>query len=216
MAASGFTFIDILVVVILLGSAVYATYRGFVSETLSIFAWVAGAFATLYFGHYGAALLEPLISPEWIGTVLGYLAVFVAVLIPLEFLSHRISQTVQHSPVSTLDRVLGFAFGIVRGAVVIGLLYFLFSSFQPVREQPDWMLEARTYPYIQEASALVLSLAPDYVDTKELSVPEPRNKNTAEPKENKNTKKAKTYGAQERHALDSLIENTLSADEEQR
>ena len=136
MDGSGFTFVDILVVLIMLGSAIYATYRGFVAETLGIFAWIAAVFATLYFGYIAVNLIEPYLSPPWLGAVLGYLAVFVIVLVPLEFLSHRISQTVQHSPVSGLDRALGFFFGLVRGAVVIGLLYFAFSSFQPVRKQP--------------------------------------------------------------------------------
>ena len=130
MDGSGFTFVDILVVLILLGSAAYATYRGFIGETLGIFAWVAAIFATMYFGYIAVNLIEPHLSPPWLGAVLGYLAVFVIVLVPLEFLSHRISQTVQHSPVSGLDRALGFFFGLVRGAIVIGLLYFAYSSIE--------------------------------------------------------------------------------------
>lgn len=209
MDGSGFTFVDILVVLIMLGSAIYATYRGFVAETLGIFAWVAAVFATLYFGYIAVNLIEPHLSPPWLGAVLGYLAVFVIVLVPLEFLSHRISQTVQHSPVSGLDRALGFFFGLVRGAAVIGLLYFAFSSFQPVRKQPGWMVNARTFPYIQEASAAVLSLAPaDTGDRIADKANELRNETSAAADRQTRKHKKKTYGAQERRALDSLIENT--------
>jgi membrane protein required for colicin V production len=209
MDGSGFTFVDILVVLIVLGSAAYATYRGFVAETLGVFSWVVAIFATMYFGYIAVNLIEPHLSPPWLGAVLGYLAVFVIVLVPLEFLAHRVSQTVQHSPVSGLDRALGFVFGALRGAVIIGLLYFAFSSFQPVRDQPKWMVEARTFPYIQEASAAVLSLAPDdgrdRIATKAAEV-----RNQASELVDKRTKKhkKKTYGIEERRALDSLIENT--------
>lgn len=214
MDGSGFTFVDILVVLIMLGSAAYATYRGFVSETLGIFAWVAAVFATLYFGHIAVNLIEPHLSPAWLGAVLGYLAVFVVVLVPLEFLSHRISQSVQRSPVSGLDRALGFVFGLVRGAVVIGLLYFAFSSFQPVKTQPDWMVKARTFPYIQEASAAVLSLAPADTGVRMVDKARKIRKESAARGQKAgaasraNTVKKKTYGADERRALDTLIENT--------
>ncbi|HTO40608.1 MAG TPA: CvpA family protein [Rhizomicrobium sp.] len=214
MDGSGFTFVDILVVLIMLGSAAYATYRGFVSETLGIFAWVAAVFATLYFGHIAVDLISPHLSPAWLGAVLGYLAVFVVVLVPLEFLSHRISQSVQRSPVSGLDRVLGLLFGLVRGAVVIGLLYFAFSSFQPVKTQPDWMVEARTFPYIQEASAAVLSLAPADTGVRIVDKARKIRKDAvargqrAGSAPHANTDKKKTYGADERRALDTLIENT--------
>lgn len=209
MDGSGFTFVDILVVLILLGSAAYATYRGFVAETLGIFSWVAAIFATLYFGYIAVNIIEPHLSPPWLGAVLGYLTVFVIVLIPLEFLAHRISQTVQHSPVSGLDRGLGFFFGVVRGAVVIGLLYFAYSSFQPVKDQPNWMTKARTFPYIQEASAAVLSLAPsgsgDRIAEK---ADQMREEAAAQTGKSLRKHKKKTYGADERRALDNLIENT--------
>ena len=39
MAAFSFHWLDLLVVAIVGASAVFALYRGFVSETLSIFAW---------------------------------------------------------------------------------------------------------------------------------------------------------------------------------
>lgn len=209
MDGSGFTFVDILVVLILLGSAAYATYRGFIGETLGIFAWVAAIFATMYFGYIAVNLIEPHLSPPWLGAVLGYLAVFVIVLVPLEFLSHRISQTVQHSPVSGLDRALGFFFGLVRGAIVIGLLYFAYSSIEPVKKQPGWMVKARSYPYIQEASAAVLSLAPSRSGDRIAEKAAEIRKETAETAGKPNRKhKKKTYGVQERRALDSLIENT--------
>jgi membrane protein required for colicin V production len=214
MDASGFTFVDILVVLILLGSAAYATYRGFVAETLGIFAWVAAIFATMYFGYVAVNLIEPHLSQPWLGAVIGYLVVFVIVLVPLEFLSHRISQTVQHSPVSGLDRTLGFFFGLVRGAVVIGLLYFVYSSFQPVKEQPGWMVNARTFPYIQEASAAVLSLAPSRTgDRIADKANELREKAAVRADKPLRKHKKKTYGAEERRALDTLIENTEKSED---
>jgi membrane protein required for colicin V production len=52
-----FSLVDVLVVLTLIVSTALAIWRGFVRETLSIFAWAAAAFATLYFGPAAASLL---------------------------------------------------------------------------------------------------------------------------------------------------------------
>ncbi len=112
MGHLSFSFVDVLVVLVVLASVIYATYRGFVQETLTIFAWAAAAFATLYFGPALAPFLRERISPEWLGTLVAYGGIFLVVLIPLSFVSFRFAQGVQRSPVGAIDRALGFAFGI--------------------------------------------------------------------------------------------------------
>ncbi len=133
MSALGITILDLIVVAVLLISAIYAAYRGFVSETLSIFAWAAAAFATLFFGPKLVPLTKGLVSSPWLGALVGYALIFLVVLIPLSFMSFRFSESVKHSPVGTLDRVLGAVFGLVRGLAIIGLAYIAFSYVVSVR-----------------------------------------------------------------------------------
>ncbi len=98
----------------------YAIYRGFVSETLSVFAWAAAAFGSLYFGPWGrAAHAEPGVGATGSRRCWVYAAVFLVVFIPLSFASHRFASSVKSSPVGPLDRVLGGAFGILRGLAVL-------------------------------------------------------------------------------------------------
>ena len=84
--------------------------------------------------------LRGVITPSWLAVIVGYGAVFLAVVIPLSFLSFRFSQGVKKSPVSALDRALGAAFGVVRGLAVIGIDYLIFSAIIPIPEQRGWML----------------------------------------------------------------------------
>ena len=44
------TLLDALVILLILASAGYAAWKGFLSETLTIFDWAAAAFGCLYFG----------------------------------------------------------------------------------------------------------------------------------------------------------------------
>src|SRR5476651_1619543 len=156
-----FTFVDLLVVLVVLGSAAYATWKGFADETLSIFAWAAAALGSLYFGPWVAEMLRAMFSSGWPATLAGYAAVFLAVFLPLSFASHRFAQGVKHSLVGPIDRVLGATFGIVRGLAIIGIAYLIFTSFVPIRSQPSWLTHARTLPLIQSSSEVLLSLVPN-------------------------------------------------------
>jgi membrane protein required for colicin V production len=217
-----FQFIDVVVVVIIIASTIYAAYRGFVSETLSIFAWIAAAFATLWFGPWLAHLTRDMISPSWLGEVVGYGAVFLVVVIPLSFVSYRFSEGVKKSQVSAVDGALGGAFGVVRALAIIGIAYLVFSAIVPIPSQPGWIANARLLPLIQGSAEVVASLVPDQDIERSAYVRERPYKNSvihrktakpapshaAKPTPKKTPKK--TYGAKDRHALDRLIETTGS------
>src|ERR1700744_2725076 len=130
-----FSFVDFLIVLVIGASAGYAAWRGFLSETLSIFAWAAAAFATLYFGPWVVPLARSMIATPWLASLAAYAGVFLVVFIPLSFMSHRFSESVKNSPIGPLDRALGIAFGIVRGLVAVALVYLAYTYFVPVSEQ---------------------------------------------------------------------------------
>jgi membrane protein required for colicin V production len=156
------TFLDCLIVLVIIVSAGYAAWRGFLWETLTIFAWVAAAFACLYFGPYIIPLTRSMIAQPWLASLVAYAGVFLAVFIPFAFMSHRFSETVKHSPIGPLDRAAGVAFGVVRGLVVVGLAYLAFTYFVPIRNQPGWLTEARLLPIVQSTSEVLLSVVPDH------------------------------------------------------
>ena len=230
MAAFSFHWIDLLVIGIVIASAVYATYRGFVAETLSIFAWAAAALATLYFAPSTVPLLNGMFSPT-IATLAAYIGVFLLVLIPLSFLSFRFAQGVQSSALGTLDRSMGAVFGIVRGLILIAMAYLLFTLIVPVKKQPDWIADAWTLPLVQDTGDVLLSLVPDRdshaFDVNEEPEARDRRKDAAYPSDlprprpkpgayeaakSHVTKTKKSYGAKDRKALDRLIQATGSGD----
>jgi len=229
MAAFSFHWIDLLVVAIVGASAVFAVYRGFVAETLSIFAWAAAAFATLYFAPAAAPLLTGSMSPV-AAQVVAYIAVFLVVLIPLSFVSARFADNVQQSSVGPLDRSLGAVFGIVRGLILVSLAYILFTLIVPVKKQPAWIANAFTLPLIQDTGDVLLSLVPDRGDHHvaledrekpayvphphkvrviHADMPRPRAKPAIkEAAKSHNRPAKKAYGASERQGLDRLIQST--------
>jgi membrane protein required for colicin V production len=215
------TFVDFLVVAVILISTCYAAYRGFLNETLTIVAWAAAAFATLYFGPWLVPMARSMITTGWLAEVAAYAGVFLVVFIPLSFMSHRFSQSVKNSPIGPLDRALGIAFGVVRGLVVVGICYIAFTKFEPPSEQPRWMTSARTYPIIQTTALTLLAAMPNQAPRDDITA-EPthgdslgalirrQNEEAAASSESHDSakKREKTYGATDRQALDKLFETT--------
>ena len=219
MGALSFSFVDVLVVAVILVSAGFAAWRGFVQESLSIFAWAAAAFASLYFGPSVVPLLNGVLS-GWGALIAGYAAVFLVVVIPLSFMSFRFSESVRHSPVNALDRSLGMVFGVVRGLAIVGILYLVFSMIVPIPKQPGWMTQARLLPLVQSSGEVLLALIPDrdrhqaaHTRThprREAAQPKPRPQKRDAETAHAAKRPKKGYGANERRALDRLIEATAS------
>jgi membrane protein required for colicin V production len=59
-----------------------------------------------------------------------------------------------------LDRAAGFAFGVVRGLVVVAVAYMAFTYFVPISKQPKWISQAKLIPIVQDAADMLLSVIP--------------------------------------------------------
>ncbi len=204
-----FNIVDYLIILVVLVSAGYAAWRGFMFETLSILAWIAAAFAALYFGPWVVPHAREWISIPWLGSLTAYAGVFLVVFVPLAFLSHRFSQSVKHSAIGALDRLLGLAFGVVRGLAVLGLVYLAMLYFVPVREQPQSIAQARLLPVVEASSEALLSLLPGRDRPEFAGKPGyPRDSLADLIRKNKEANGGgKTYGAKDRGALDSLVKS---------
>jgi membrane protein required for colicin V production len=188
--------IDLVVIAIVLISAILALWRGLVRETFSIFEWVASAYVALRLAPVFQPMLAGLISPPWLAWVAVFVGVFLIVLVPLSIMSHRFAEIVKRSEIGAIDRALGFVFGIGRGLVIVGLAYIAYASFVPLESQSATVTNARLFPLIQNSSEVLLSLVPG---TKSEGGTVSQDQGPDE---------AKTYGAQDRGALDRLFEAT--------
>ena len=211
-----FHVIDYVIVLLIALSAAYAAWRGFMSETLSIFAWAAAGLGALYFGPWLLPLVSSKVETIWLASLLSYAAVFLAIFVPLAFISRRFSDSVKRSPIGPLDRALGLVFGAVRGLAVLALAYMAFSYYMPPRHQPAWLTGAQLMPLVQKSGEVLLSVLPaslhkDLAATLEkpqsdsLGALIQRENAAAEGGSASLQKGGKTYGAEDRRALDTLI-----------
>ncbi|MEN6544395.1 CvpA family protein [Parvibaculum sp.] len=160
------TLFDGIVIGVLLISSVLAMLRGFTNEVLSILAWVVGALAALWLFPYVTPMLRSVISPDWLAAVAAAVGVFIAGYILVAAFTVRWADHLLalHDQAESLDRTLGFLFGLARGLLIVTVAYLFFAWLVPnPSDQPDWIRNARLRPMVEQSAATLFTLAPSGV-----------------------------------------------------
>ncbi len=152
--------IDVFVFAVLLVSALFAYFRGFVHEILSIIGWVGAAFAVLYGLPEVRPFVQPYIQPDWAADAAAGVVIFIVTLVVIFIITHLTTSTVRKSAINILDRSLGFVFGVARGVLLLALVHLAFMLAWNGDERPDWLADSRTEPYVAKVSESLKVLAP--------------------------------------------------------
>ncbi|MDD2876376.1 MAG: CvpA family protein [Acidiphilium sp.] len=154
------TWVDAAALGIVVLSGLLALARGLVREVLGVGAWIgAGLAAFAYYPAVETQLAGIIHQPKLI-LPLSIGLIFVVVLVVLSIISSWLGSMVRESVLSGLDRTLGFAFGLVRGAVIVCLLYIAMSIFLQPPEWPASVTDAKFLPYAETGSKFLVGLLP--------------------------------------------------------
>jgi membrane protein required for colicin V production len=152
---------DLVVVAIVLLSGLFAFFRGFVHESLSMLGWVGAGVTALYGYPVARPYVRELIPSQLIADLATGIGLFLIAFLIFSFISGRIAKAVQNSGLDSLDSTLGFVFGLVRGGLVVCIAYIALSWLMPPSQQPMWVQTARTRPVLQEGAYLLKAAMPD-------------------------------------------------------
>jgi membrane protein required for colicin V production len=157
-----FNTVDIGVAIILLVSALIAYARGFVHETLAIGSWVGATFVTIYAFPHVRPFVRRFIPVEWVADfIITGGGLFIVTLVAFSLITHPITKVVKESALNMLDRSLGFLFGILRGIVLICLVYLVVEWFMPPNKPAKWLQQARSMPLIEVGVGLMKAMVPE-------------------------------------------------------
>ena len=163
MEESSINIVDVVVVVVVLISALFAFYRGFVREALAIAGWVGAAFATVWLYPLARPFADEWLEEDWLADVATGATIFLVSLVILWLIAHAIVIRVKDSPLNPLDRSLGFLFGVARGVVLVALAYMVATRafWHDGEARPQWLAEARSLPVIDRSAGLLITLVPE-------------------------------------------------------
>jgi len=129
--------IDWVLLAVVAVSALFGLMRGFVGVLASLVAWVLAGWAAFHFGADVGLMLSgdgEIGAGELFG---GYALCFIGVLVVVGLVGWLVRKLVQSVGLSGLDRMLGLALGIARGAFVACVLVLL-AGLTAMPREPQW------------------------------------------------------------------------------
>lgn len=153
---------DLAVIGLLLLSGIVAFRRGFIKEIFALGTWVAASvIAASYYKTLQPWVMSHHIKNELMAGAAAALALFGLTLIVLIPTGNMLANLIKGPTLTSIDRSLGFVFGLMRGLLILSLLYLGLSFVWPKQEeQPEWLSKARTAPLLADGADLLKGFVP--------------------------------------------------------
>jgi len=151
---------DLTVALLIILSGIFAMARGFVREVLSLASWVGAAIVTLWGFGFARPYARAFIGNALLADIATGAALFIVSLILFSMIGGGIASLVRGTGLNALDRSLGFVFGLVRGALIVALMWLGVAWAIPASDQPEWLRDARTRPLVERLAEYIRSFAP--------------------------------------------------------
>lgn len=153
---------DIIVLLLVGLGAVTGFFRGFVQEILSLAAWIFSLFAIRYLHTPLTAALEPNIGTPSGASVLAFAILLLVPYGAFKLIAGWAGAQSRNSMLGPIDRVIGFGFGAVKGMIIAVLAFSVlalgYDTVWGVGGRPDWITQARTYPFVNASSEELVTM----------------------------------------------------------
>lgn len=151
--------LDWLLIAFLLVSAVSGFREGFVRMGIGLAALIVGFLGASWFGGIVEDSLMPYVHAKPVAALLGFLIVFFGVMMAGTLLGMLLSKMLKLVGLSPVDRALGGAFGVTRGAIVIVVVAMVVTAFAP-KSLPRAVDDSTIAPYVFRASRVMTAMTP--------------------------------------------------------
>ena len=128
MEALGLNLADWFILIVLIASGIISFARGFTKEFLSLFLWLAAFIAAISLEYLSTPKINELIGNEEISKIISYIVVFLIFIFIGGMIIKFISKLIKWSGASGFDRFLGVVFGLMRGSIVLFVIFLLLPS----------------------------------------------------------------------------------------
>jgi membrane protein required for colicin V production len=156
------TWVDDVLIAIVLVSVVFGALHGFVRSALGLLVWILAFVAALHYGPWLAASFKSLVSSPPLRLALSYAAAFLGVLLIGALIVWLIWIIVRGAGLAPVDRMIGCGFGLLRGAFIACAAVML-ADMTSVRQDHGWrhsQLVPRMQPF---ADALRAAMPPHWL-----------------------------------------------------
>src|SRR3546814_9607298 len=100
-------------------AAIGGFMRGLVQEVLSLASWILAAFAIYYLHRPLTEALAVYLEAEPATSILAFALLLLIPYAAMKVIANYVGQASSNSFIGPIDRVLGFGFGLLKGALIV-------------------------------------------------------------------------------------------------
>ena len=152
--------LDIVLGAILLASVIGATLNGLTKELLRIASLVIGLLVAMWGYGLVAGHLAQWISNAKVASAAAFALLFIGCLITGALLARLLAGIWSLAGLGLLDRLLGAAFGALRGLLLAAALLLALVAFQPVADTAGLVADSRIAPFVLNLARTAAAVAP--------------------------------------------------------
>jgi len=152
-----FSMLDWLIIAILVYSIVSSAIQGFVRETLGLATVLVAALLAAWFYRSVATLFKDVVRTENLALFFGFSLIFVGTVVVGLLITWLITRFVKFAKLEWADRLLGAAFGLIRGWVIGAVLLLGLTAFEV---QTERLKNSELAPYFLPGSRVIAVLTP--------------------------------------------------------
>ena len=163
MEALGLNLADWFILIVLIASGIIAFARGFTKEFLSLFLWIAAFIAAISLEYLATPKINDFIGNQEISKIISYIVVFIIFIFIGGIFIKFVSKLIKWSGASGFDRLLGVLFGLIRGLIVLFVIFLLLPSGL---KTTDLINNSKITPIIQKYAPEIEEYFRDLIDNR--------------------------------------------------
>ena len=152
-----FSILDFLILAILVYSIVRSTMRGFVREIYIVFAVLVGSILAAWFYRPVGNLFKDVVRTENVALFLGFSLIFLGTCIAGAVITWLITRFMKLAKLEWADRLLGAAFGFIRGWMIGAVVLLALTAFEV---QTERVRNSQLAPYFLPGSRAIAVITP--------------------------------------------------------
>lgn len=152
--------LDVVFLIITGVSALVGIARGMTKELLSLAGWILAAVAVFYMTPLLDPVMQKYIASKVLASVVSGMIILIVFCVVWILTVDKIASVIRSSKLSALDRVLGFAFGMVRGIIIVILIAMMLTTLIPEESKKGVFAESKYFNEASECAEPLMAMIP--------------------------------------------------------
>jgi membrane protein required for colicin V production len=155
---AGMTWVDWIIVVVVASAVLNGLAQGFLRSFFSLVGLLLGLALAAWNYIWFSAVFRPLVKVVEVADAIAFLLIAVLVMLAAGFIGAILSKTFQKIGLGWLDSLVGAAFGLLQGVLLVTIVILVAVAFFP---DAHWLMDSKLPRHFFGALHMSMRISPD-------------------------------------------------------